>query len=296
MAVRKNGLRTRLVLAAYDVEAVRMERFARSHRGAARLALHLEARRARRYENSNLGHYDGIIAVSDLDKDLFVKEYGYPSERVLVIDNGVDTEYFEFQPRFPSETPEIVFVGTFTYPPNVQAAWRLKERIMPIVWRTHPRARLWLVGQGADEDLKAQSDGDRVVVTGRVKDVRPYLRRAHVGCVPLISGSGTKYKVLEAMSAGMPLVCTPLALEGLEVAAGEEVLVEESDDKLAGAIVRLIGEPEFAAAMAARAHRRVQHRYAWNTVLPPLDAWLDELAVLLPGRGAGERTTDTVKL
>lgn len=293
MAVRRNGLRTRLVLASYDVEAVRMERLARSHRGAARLALLMEARRARRYENLNLRHYDGIIAVSDLDKRFFVEQYGYPPERVLVIDNGVDTEYFDFHPRSSGQRPEIVFVGSFTYTPNLQAAWRLKERIMPMVWRTHPRARLWVVGQGADENLKAQSDGARVLVTGRVKDVRPYLRRATLGCIPLISGSGTKYKVLEAMSAGVPLVCTPLALEGLEIAAGEEALVGETDEQLAGAILRLIAEPEFAAAMASRARRRVNHRYGWNAVLPPLDTWLDELTAL-PGEDLREHPPDTI--
>ena len=73
---------------------------------------------------------------------------------------------------------------------------------MPIVWKKYPEARLWIVGQQPGPKLEAQSDGKRIVVTGRVEDIRPYLAGASAGCVPLSAGSGTKYKVLEALSGG----------------------------------------------------------------------------------------------
>lgn len=279
MALDVEPLKTRLIMASYDVEGVRMRRLAESHWGARRLAAAWEAQRAKRFEQENLRLYDGIIAVSDLDKRIFIEEYGFPGERVLVVDNGVDPSYFRYHERTASrERPEIVYTGSFTYPPNREAAWRLIRRIMPLVWKEIPGARLWVVGQSPGSDLMEAGDGRRILVTGRVEDVRPYLTAAAVGCVPLLSGSGTKYKVLEAMSAGMPLVCSPIAAEALEVENGTHLLIRESEEDLAAAIVKLIRSPESAVTMARNAREWVEKRYAWGAVLPRLDGWLDELA------------------
>jgi len=273
-------LRTRLIMASYDVEAVRIRRFAQSERGRRRLAMILEARRAARFERQNLALFDGVVAVSDLDKSIFVREHGFAPERVLVIENGVDPEYFAFHPRPSGGTTEIVLVGALSYRANEQAAWRLLGRIMPIVRRAHPQARLCLVGQNPAPALLAQSDGRETVVTGTVEDVRPFLARAAAVCVPLVSGAGTKYKVLEALSAGVPVVCSPLAVEGLDLEHEHHLLIGDSDEELAAALVRLIDDPPLAGRLAAEGRRMVETRYAWAVNLPRLDGWLDRMAVL----------------
>ena len=278
--LRHRDLRTRFILASYDVEAVRIERFASAGRGIARVAQALEARRAARFERDNLAHYDGIIAVSELDKERFTRRYGFPRERILVIENSVDPEYFAFQPRPAGQTPHVLYVGSLAYWPNEQAAWRLIRRIMPLVRRRYPEARLSIVGQQPEPSLSAQGDGETTVVAGRVADVRPYLAEASLACVPLVAGSGTKYKVLEALSAGVPMVCSPVALEGLDLRPGEHLLVGESDEDIATAIVRLLGDPGLAASLARRGRARVEERYAWEANLTGLDDWLPTLARL----------------
>jgi glycosyltransferase involved in cell wall biosynthesis len=179
----------------------------------------------------------------------------------------------------------VIFVGTLSYMANRQAAWRLVRDIMPLVRRQYPYARLSIVGQGPEPALLAQHDGDRTVVTGRVEDVRPYLARATVACMPLSAGSGTKYKVLEALSAGVPTVCTPTALEGLDLKDGEELLVGETNEELAAAVVTIIKQPEMAARLARRGREVVERQYSWDANLPRLDAWLD-LLLSLPRRRA----------
>ena len=275
-----SNLPTRLILASYDVEAVRMQRIAASHQGLARIALDLEAKRAVTFERESLAVYDGVIAVSKLDKEIFVREYGLTPDRVLIIDNGVDPCYFTFTERRAAEKPQIIFVGSLTYVSNQQAAWRLIQRIMPLVWQRYPDACLSIVGQEPEPALCAQSDGQWIVVTGRVDDVRPYLANASVACVPLISGSGTKYKVLEALSAGVPVVCSPLAVEGLNLENGQHVLLGQSDAELAAAIMWLIEAPELAAGLARRGRALVERQYAWDVNLVCLDDWLAMLASL----------------
>ena len=274
------GLQTRLIMATYDVEAERIRSFAEASQGLTRLAFRLESRRARRFEEENLRAYDGVIAVSAKDRDVFVNRYGFAPERVLVIDNSVDPHYFDFRDRTPGVPPRVIFVGALSYWPNRQAAWRLVRHIMPLVSRHCPDACLWIVGSAPGPALLSEHDGRRIVVTGHVPDVRPYLADAAVACMPLTAGAGTKYKVLEALSAGVPTVCTPTALEGLDLKDGHDLLVRQTDEDLAAAVVAAIEQPELVARLARNGRQAVESRYAWDINLPRLDPWLERLAAL----------------
>jgi len=269
-----------MVMASYDVEAERIESFADASRGLSRLAFRLEARRASRFEHENMRAFDGIIAVSARDRDAFVSRYGFSPERVLIVENSVDPQYFAFTERCLEAVSRVIFVGTLDYLANRQAAWRLVRDIMPLVRERHPDASLWIVGQNPEAALLARSDGRRTVVTGLVDDVRPYLAQATVACMPLASGAGTKYKILEALSAGVPTVCTPSALKGLDLKDGEELLVRETDEELAAAIVSVIEQPQMAARLARHGRARLERRYTWDANLACLDGWLQQVASL----------------
>ena len=281
-----SALRTRLVMASYDVEAERIDSFAQASRGLQRVALRLERDRARRFEAENLRAFDGIIAVSERDKDTFVGRYGFSPDRVLVIANSVDPHYFAFAGRRETRSPQVVFVGTLDYLANRRAAWRLVDDIMPRVRRRCPQATVWVVGQNPEPALQARADGSLTVVTGAVDDVRPYLAQATVACIPLTAGAGTKYKVLEALSAGVPTVCTSSALTGLELKDAEHLIVRDTDEELAGAIVDLIEHPELGERLARQGRAQVERLYTWDTNLPVLDDWL-RLLDTLPRRGGG---------
>ena len=123
-------------------------------------------------------------------------------------------------------------------------------------------------------------DGLRVFVTGLVEDVRPYLASASLLCVPLLAGSGTKYKVLEAMAAGLPVVASPLAAEGLDVASEHHLLVGESDAQLADAVQRILKDPVLARRLAEQGQSFVEGRHTWDIALSGLSDWLAELASL----------------
>ncbi len=277
-------LKVRCILASYDVEAVRVSQlhsrqqtFENPKRSIKRS---IETRRAVRFERDNLACFDGIIAVSDLDKSIFVRDYGFAPGRVLVVNNSVDTRYFSFVERQPTETPNITFVGSLTYPPNRQASLRLIQKIMPLVWQSCPAAHLWIVGQSPPEELLRYSDGERVTVTGKVEDVRPYLDQSVAMCAPLTSGSGTKYKVLEALSAGTPVVCTSLALEGLSLQPGVHALGADSDENLAAALVKLIVDQDLVASLTKQGRALIEQEYSWDANLESIDQWLETLASL----------------
>ncbi len=283
--------KTRLILSSYDVEAIRMERIAASQTGMARLALQMEARRAQTFEHNTVQYYDGIIAVSDTDKQTYIQRYQIEPDRILVLDNSVDTEYFSFKPRIEYDQPNIVFTGSLGYWPNDEAAQRLLQDIMPLVRRVIPTTRAWIVGQSPSSELLGLSDGDLNIVTGQVEDVRPFLDMATLTCIPLRTGSGTKYKVLEAAGAGTPIVCTPLALEGLSLRANDHVLVGQSDQELAEAIIKIIQNPESRRQAVENAAIHVQNHYSWISNLKKLEPWLETIQSL-PKRSPTGLTRD----
>jgi glycosyltransferase involved in cell wall biosynthesis len=277
--IDKSRFLSRMILATYDVETVRLRRMATGMKGIHRAAGLLEARRAQAYERRNLSIYDGVIVVSELDRSILINEMGIDSERIISIENGVDPSYFVFRKRPEGVPPTVLFVGQLGYQPNHIAAMRLLDRIMPLVWRVVPEAQVWIVGQQPERELLARSDEQRIFVTGRVDSVRPYLNRCRVVCVPLEMGSGTKYKVIEALAAGAPVVCTPLAAEGLNFVDGH-VLMGETDVELADAVSWVLHNRDRTAAMSQRARILIEQQYAWDVVLTKLEPWLGRIAAL----------------
>ena len=275
--------RTRSILASYDVEAVRIERFAEAAQGLERVALRLEASRARAFERRNLATFDGVIAVSEWDASAYRSRYAVPSERLVVIENGVDPDYFTcHSPEARAGRDTVIFTGAMSYRANEDAAWRLIRAIVPRVRRSRD-VRLAVVGQQPSESLRRRHDGERTVVTGAVDDVRSYLAQASVACIPLRAGSGTKIKVLEALSAGVPVVCSSIAAEGLAVIHDEHVLIADSDEGLASSVNRVIADPALARRLSAAGRSLIETRYAWDRCLKPLVPWLDHIRSLPRG-------------
>ncbi|MBZ9909335.1 glycosyltransferase [Mesorhizobium sp. BR115XR7A] len=284
---------TRTIMASYDVESVRMERLAMAATGHRRLTGNVEAKRARNFERRNLALYDGVLAVSELDRSIFIERYGLDARRVAVVQNGVDTGYFAFEKRVPTELPAITFVASMGYEPNHLAAMRLIDRVMPLVWKELPNAQAWLVGQNPRPELIARSDGTRVFVTGAVESVRAYLRNAQAMCAPLTTGSGTKYKVLEALSAGIPSVCTSIAVEGLDIEADVHVKIADDDAGLACHIVTLLRDEQQAAQLALNGRALVESKYAWSVALNKLRPWLEDIAQM-PKAKTGEPASESL--
>jgi polysaccharide biosynthesis protein PslH len=103
-----------------------------------------------------------------------------------------------------------------------------------------------------------------------VPDTRPYLAQARITVAPLLSGGGTRLKVLESLDVGRPVVATPIGAEGLADLVGEGVTVTRTAPAMAEAIVDYLGDPEKATRDGAHGSRAVADRYAWDVVLEPL--------------------------
>jgi glycosyltransferase involved in cell wall biosynthesis len=172
----------------------------------------------------------------------------------------------------------LLFIGTYKYQPNFQAAERLIGRIWPLIRARAPAARLLLAGEppGTPELFARLPEG--IEYLGFVDDLDALYARSRVVCCPLAVGGGTRMKLLEAAAYGKPMVATRLGAEGLDFVDGGEILLRDDDAGFADACLRLLADDALGARLGAAARRKVAQSYE-------LSAVQDRIAGILLGGG-----------
>jgi sugar transferase (PEP-CTERM/EpsH1 system associated) len=260
----------RRVVIAHNVESVIWQRYHETESNPLRRwYIGRQWRKFQRFERRVLGAAEHTVAVSDTDAQRFREDFGV--ERVDVVENGVDTAFFQPQAR-RREANRLLFLGSLDWRPNLDGVRMLLERVFPKVRAAEPSARLCLVGRNPPEALRRQVAAlPGVELHGNVPDVRPYLADCSLLVVPLRIGGGSRLKILEALASGTPVVSTQLGAEGLRLEAGQDLTVVEDIDDLAGALVTAIRHPEIVQAQAERGREKVLEQYDWDRLAERLE-------------------------
>jgi glycosyltransferase involved in cell wall biosynthesis len=256
--------RWRAVLNHHNVESHMMERRSSHARGPLRAFLLHEARRLRRHEQRTAGRFVEHLTVSPDDAERLRQVV--PGIRCTVIANGVDVDYF--RPLAVERDPDmLVFAGRMNWYPNEHGMIHFLDRLWPELKRRMPRARLTVAGMHPTRRLLDAARADPAIrVTGFVEDIRPVIRGAAVYVCPILDGGGTRLKLLDAMALAMPIVATPVAVEGLPVADGRHALVRPADAAFVDAIAQCLGDPAQAAALGHNARELVLAEFAWSRI------------------------------
>ena len=242
--------------------------------GALRLALLGEAWRYRRFVATRLRRFHTAVAVSTIERDQLLEIGG---TRVELIPTGVDVAALKPAPA-QNGPPRALFTGTMSYPPNHQGGRWLAARIWPLVRTRLPDARLDIVGKDPPAELASLDGHDGISVAGFVPSMAPWFAAAQVIVVPIRTGAGIRVKIIEALSAGRPVVSTSLGCEGLGLEAGRHLLVEDDERDFAGAVVRLLGDPEERARLAAAGRVRAERDFDWRPLGDRLEQVLADAA------------------
>lgn len=161
----------------------------------------------------------------------------------------------------------LVYVGNLTYEPNVDAAYRLVDEVLPLVRASCPTASVTLVGR-PDDRVVGLGERAGVTVAGAVDDVAPYYAAAAAAVVPLRHGAGTRIKVLEAMAHRCPVVATPAAVAGLGLVAGRDHALADTPALLAAATVALLDDERRRSEMVDAAFATVTRDHTVEAVAP----------------------------
>jgi glycosyltransferase involved in cell wall biosynthesis len=214
---------------------------------------------------------DKLIVMSQEDKDFIAKEIGNP-DKIEVVANGVDMAWFEEKKRHLPKELTVLSVGTFKWLPNVEAVSFLVNKVWPKLKALLPQAKLWIVGNAPTSEVLAFQEKDpTITVTGGIPDIRDAFKGAHVLVAPVFSGKGTRYKILEAMASETPVVATDIAVEGLGVTHGQEVLIGNTAEELAEQTATLLKDEKLRDQLAAKAKAFVKKQYDWQYISHKLD-------------------------
>lgn len=208
---------------------------------------------------------DRIWVCSKLDRER-LEAVVYPRIPVHVVPNGIPRpdampKSLPPQPAVSDGFPLILYVGHLGYEPNIDAAERLAHAILPRIRERLPAAKLVLAGRSPKPSARVLAGLNGVSLIKDPDDIRPLLSAAHLTIVPLAMGGGTRIKILEAMAWGLPVIATPLAVEGLGLIEDEEVLLSESDEDLARLAIELCQDRARIVSLRARAYDGAWSRF-----------------------------------
>lgn len=265
----------RVILHQHNVEHVIFRQMAELSKGPRKWMISLESKRIAKYEKNICLIADRILAAPNDQRSM--AELGVPQER-FALTYHLGEDYLIEQPdlRYQDSKPILLCIGTLSSKANSDGLdWFLKK-VWPLIREKSPELRFRVVGRGANPELVAlceQSDG--VEMGGFVKDLEPEYCQARVFVCPLRFGSGTKVKVINALSRGLPVATTPIGAEGLP--APESFMeVQDQPESLAESILNLTLDPALWMRQAKAGREAARSELSWGRVFAEIDNVIDE--------------------
>ncbi|HBC56640.1 MAG TPA: hypothetical protein DCZ03_05680 [Gammaproteobacteria bacterium] len=251
-----------------DVDSDKWQQYGQRQRGIKSWIYQREAEKLAQYEGKIAKQFDASFFVAQEEANLFRQRHVDITRQVYHFDNGVDIDYFDpsLQYQDPIEKEmTLVFTGAMDYWPNVDAVVWFATTIFPLIRNRLPSAQFIIVGGNPSDEVLALETIDGIQVTGRVSDVRPYLKFSGLSVAPLRVARGVQNKVLEALAMNVPVVATPAAAVGLRQPFSKAMSICDSPEQFADQCVERLQNKN-----PATGRDYVTSNYLWSHNLEPL--------------------------
>jgi glycosyltransferase involved in cell wall biosynthesis len=249
----------RIVLRAHNVEWQIWERVASSTTNPVKkLYLNIAWKQLKRFETNTLQKIDVLVPISRLDEHTF-HSMGYTGP-VFYFPIGIDTCFFDYRLPDFSKPLMLHFIGSLDWIPNIEGiTWFVRE-IWPGIHALFPDAILRIAGRNTPSEIFDLA-GNGVEVTGEVPDANAYVQAGQISIVPLLSGSGMRAKIIEAMALGSVVISTTIGAEGIPAAHRESILFADSAQEFNDALMYIRQHPEKAEDISMRARQLVEEHF-----------------------------------
>jgi polysaccharide biosynthesis protein PslH len=255
----------RTVLDLHNIESLLHRRCAATEGRAAGWLHACFAAASRELEGEWLPRFSEVLVPSAADAG--AARVIAPGANVRVYPNAI--------PAVPRPTLEnreaVVFSGNWDYHPNRTGVRYFRRRVWPQLRERWPELRWRLVGKNPQAVLPWISDDPRIEASGPVDDAVLEIARCRVAVVPLLAGSGTRLKILEAWAAGVPVVSTTIGAEGLPARDGEHLLLADNHTEFAAAVSRLLADPGLRQRLGNAGRCLLEKEFTWETAWKSLD-------------------------
>lgn len=258
------------VLDEHNIEAIILERLASIEKSfAKRLLFKSQAKKMSTYESGLAREFSRCLTVSDRDKEK-LSELSGNSMNIEVVPNGVDTEYFSSSTHKLanlSEEDALVFTGSMDWLPNSDAVEYFCKEILPLIWKERQSVKFYIVGKNPSNSIiKLGNNDSRIIVTGLVRDVRPYIANSKIFVAPLRVGGGTRLKILEAMAMSKPVVSTTIGAEGIAYTQDKNIILKDSPEEFAQAALELLKNESMRDLLGKYGRELVCSTYDWQII------------------------------
>jgi tetratricopeptide (TPR) repeat protein len=238
--------------AAADVEAVRV--FLDSER---------ESKLLEAYENKTWSKFALTTLVSEDDRQELLRRC--PNSNAIVVKNGIDTQ--SIAPVNNSQAHKMLYMGTMTYYPNIDAVLYFTEEILPIIRKQNLQLPFCIAGREPSAEIQALANRHAdIEVVASPKSMSEVAQNCSLAVVPIRLGSGTRIKILHAMAMGLPVISTSLGCEGLEVTDGENILIRDNPKDFAEAVVRVSTDSKLRQKLSINGRKLVERAYDWQSI------------------------------
>jgi glycosyltransferase involved in cell wall biosynthesis len=255
-----------VILDLHNIESVWHQTLAASERPVRAFALRRFATASVALERKWLSQFDRLLVTSQ--EDLERVRSIVPDSSITIYPNALP--YVNAPPR--EEENEIVFSGNLEYAPNISAVRFFRESVWPTLRSRWPDLRWKLIGRNPDAIRSVVAGDARIELTGFVENALTSLAQSRIAIVPVLAGSGTRVKILEAWAAGTAVVSTTLGAEGLECRDGEHLILADGPDNFANAVSRLLESPTDRARIGRAGRLLFEQNYTWPAAWTKLDA------------------------
>ena len=220
----------------------------------------------RAYELEHINDYDGIVCISRDDADFFLR-HGC-RRPIATVPFGVEPPTL---PATDAADPCALFhIGSMDWLPNREGIGWLLKTVWPAIHRAAPAARLYLAGRKMPARWMNRQDDDGVTIEGEVESAADFIAGKQINIVPLLSGSGIRVKIVEAMSLGKTVITTAVGAQGIDYTDGENILIANTPDEFARHVSRCLDNPLRCRQIGEAAARLVRERYNTGTLTEQL--------------------------
>lgn len=267
-----------LIVDTHNIESLLNLRLAGTTRGVLqKLRFLIRYLNAMTIERRLLVRASQVWATSDVDARYY--QDVLQLNNVEVIPNAIDiARYADYQNQSGEEDGAVVFTGWFAYEPNEDAALKLISMSRQLREDGVPHT-LYLVGRNPTNRMYRAARGEpQIVITGEVPDTRPYLARAAIFAAPLIAGSGTKLKILEALALSRPVLTTPIGAEGLDLHDGKHAFIRGIDEFYL-TLRWLLEKPDERYKIARSGHEWLRKHFTIDVIFTKVENALKEVSL-----------------
>lgn len=253
-----------IVLRQHNAEYVIFRRLAENEPNPfKRVFLKYQAWKTKRYERRMMRKVDFYTTVTATDQALF--QILAPDTPGRTIPAGVDTARFA-RPETMTRERSFIILGSLSWAPYAQSVQWFLEEVWCAYAKANPNVTLYVVCSAPPTEVQRWNGTQGVNVMGFVDDVMPLMHRCSAMIVPLLSGSGMRIKIVEAMAASLPVVTTSVGVEGIMAVHGEHVLVGDRPDELRTHMASILDDPAMAESLAHNGlHLAIDH-YEWASI------------------------------